>query len=168
MVAASWHISWLLFFHILVIYLVGNVTKMALVGSHFPLLSPSVSSLSRSSFFFHLIHLYLSLLVFLSALTYVPSLIILSCVKLSVSRSPGNRLTFALGYCSHLLALKHLNIQNPTLHLRHWQISPATISHSCVYDHVFCIHECCYLFFHKPGAGHMWHWANIQYDACAS
>lgn len=72
---------------------------------------------------------YLSLLASLTTPTCFSSLIIPSCVKLSVSRSQGNRLTFALGYCSHLLALKCLNIQNPTLHLRHRQISAAPISH---------------------------------------
>lgn len=56
------------------------------------------------------------------------SIIIPSCVKLSASCSLGNLLTFALGFCSHLLALKYLNIQIPTLHLRHEQISGARIS----------------------------------------
>ena len=56
------------------------------------------------------------------------SLIVPSCIKLSVACSLGNWLTFALGYCSHLLPLKYLNRQNPTLHLRHGQISPTTIS----------------------------------------
>lgn len=73
MVAASWHISWLLFFHILVIYLAGNVTKKALVGSHFSLLSLPVFFLS--SFF---VILSLSLPLFLSQLLSLPYLFLLS------------------------------------------------------------------------------------------
>lgn len=102
-------------------------------------LSPSVFSLCLSSFFFHLIHLSL----FLPASLPLPVSLLLSCehiMRKTVSRSPVNRLTFAFGYCSNLLALKYLNIQNPTLHLRHGQIPPATISHLCAYDHVVCIH----------------------------
>lgn len=124
MVAGGWHISRFLFSpHILVIYLAGNVTKKTLVGSHFPLLSPPVVFLS--SLFFILPSLFPSLphCSYLSS-----SLIVPSCVKLSVACSLGNWLTFALGYCSHLLPLKYLNRQNPTLHLRHGQISATTIS----------------------------------------
>lgn len=116
--------SWLTHLTVLVIYLAGNVTKKTLVGSHFPLLSPPVFFL-----FFHLAYHCLCVPASLTTPTCFSSLIIQSCVKLSVPHSPGNRLTFALGYCSHLLALKYLNIQNPTLHLRHGQISAGTISH---------------------------------------
>lgn len=114
--------------------------------------------------FFHLISLSPS---FPHCPTCFSSLIIQSCVKLSVSRSPGNRLTFALGYCSHLLALKYLNIQNPTLHLRHGQISAATIPRlRPEYMAMWSAFMNVFYLFHKPGAGHMWHWANMHYVRC--
>lgn len=138
LVAASWHISRLLFFHILVIYLAGTVSmKVLLQGFYFSLHLPFFP-FDKSLF-----------LAFLTAPSCFSSLIIPSCVKLAVSHSQRNRLTFALWYCSHLVALKCLNIQNPTLHLRHKQISAGTISHlSREYTIWFAFVDVFYLFSH--------------------
>lgn len=135
LVAAGWHISRLLFFHIQVIYLSGNVTKKALIDSHFHLLS--LPPFFLSSFFLPILY------IFLPHCTYrFLSLITPSCVKLTVSCSPGNRLTFALGYYSNLLVLKYMDRQNPTLHFRHGKISatvtsPLSHQHMAVYWSVF-------------------------------
>jgi len=101
----------------------------SLVVSHFPFVSSSV--------FFHFFFstLSISLLSTLSSffiwylfsgLPHCPCLFHLShysIMRKTISPSPGNRLTFAAGYCSHLLALKYQHIQNPTLHLRQSNIN---------------------------------------------
>lgn len=93
-------------YHIGIIYLVRNVSR-TIVVCFFLILN--LTNVSES-------HTCLSIIK--------PS-----CVKLSASCSLGNMLTFAFGFCSHLLTLEYLNIQIPTLHLRHEQISGAWISH---------------------------------------
>lgn len=138
--------------------------------SYLPSCNCQYEGFGRQEFYFSLpllfypFDLFLSCLASLTAPTYFSSLIIPSCVKLAVSCSQRNRLTFALGYCSHLVALKCLNIQNPTLHLRHRQISAATISHL---NHKYTVwpygtHSWMFsTFSHTPVSGHTWYWANI-------
>lgn len=109
-------------------------------------------SFDRQTFSFTLTSCLLSLFLFypsyLSLSHTARTCFIPSCVKLSVSCSPGNRLTFALEHCSNLLALKYMNRQNPTLHFRHGKISatmtsPLSHQHMAVYWSVFmCMYRC--------------------------